>query len=150
MRCFTLLDLQSPKWRRSADKENSPSRCTASRYVLGRAQWTFDAECQKFLCVTFVKSNKNLRYARFTRNKNLSRKGKTQEVGFIVRSVSATLGEGCFTHNDRSFTADNVDGSRTHPEYCLLQRADKVGHPQAHRQRSGDFKAMEESHCGKV
>ena len=57
---------------------------------------------------------KNLRYARFTRNKNLRRKGKTQEVDFIVRSVSATLGEGCLTHNDRSFTADNVDGSRTH------------------------------------
>ena len=57
--------------------------------------------------------NKNLRYARFTRNKNLSRKGKQQEVNFIVRSVSATLGEGCLTHNDRSFTADNVDGNRT-------------------------------------
>ena len=24
------------------------------------------------------------------------------------------MGEGCLTHNDRSFTADNVDGSRTH------------------------------------
>ena len=35
-------------------------------------------------------------------------------MDFIVRSVSATLGEGCLTHNDRSFTADNVDGSRTH------------------------------------
>ena len=44
----------------------------------------------------------------------MSRKGKTQEVDFIVRSVSATLGEGCLTHNDRSFTAYNVDGSRTH------------------------------------
>ncbi len=39
---------------------------------------------------------------------------------FIVRSVSATLGEGCLTHNDRSFMADNVDGSRTHLNiaYC--------------------------------
>ena len=35
-------------------------------------------------------------------------------MDFIVRSVSATLGEGCLSHNDRSFTADNVDGSRTH------------------------------------
>ena len=35
-------------------------------------------------------------------------------MDFIVRSVSATLGKGCLTHNDRSFTADNVDGSRTH------------------------------------
>ena len=82
--------------------------------ALGRAQWTFDAECQKCLCVTFDKSNKNLRYARFTRNKKIRQKGKQQEVDFIVRSVSATLGEGCLTHNDRSFTADNVDGSRTH------------------------------------
>ena len=30
------------------------------------------------------------------------------------------MGEGCFTHNDRSFTADNIDGSRTHLNiaYC--------------------------------
>ena len=35
-------------------------------------------------------------------------------MDFIERSVSATLGEGGLTHNDRSFTADNVDGSRTH------------------------------------
>ena len=35
-------------------------------------------------------------------------------MDFIVRSVSVTLGEGRLTHNDRSFTADNVDGSRTH------------------------------------
>ena len=62
----------------------------------------------------FALIEQNRKYARFTRNKNLSRKGKTQEVDFIVRSVSATLGEGCLTHNDRSFTADNVDGSRTH------------------------------------
>ena len=62
----------------------------------------------------FALIEQNQWYARFTRNKNLSRKGKTQEVDFIVRSVSATLGEGCLTHNNRSFTADNVDGSRTH------------------------------------
>jgi len=30
----------------------------ASNYALGRAQWTFDAECQKCFCVTFDKSNK--------------------------------------------------------------------------------------------
>ena len=47
-------------------------------------------------------------------------KAKHRRWDFIVRSVSATLGEGCFTHNDRSFTADNVDGSRTHLNiaYC--------------------------------
>ena len=41
-------------------------------------------------------------------------------MNFIVRSVSATLGEGCLPHNDRSFTAENVDGSRTHLNiaYC--------------------------------
>ena len=55
-----------------------------------------------------------LQVARFTRNKKSSRNSKQQEVDFIERSVSVTLGEGCLPHNDRSFTADNVDGSRTH------------------------------------
>ena len=38
-------------------------RCPASKYALGRAQWTFDAKCQKCLCVTFDKSNKTHPYA---------------------------------------------------------------------------------------
>ena len=82
--------------------------------ALGRAQWTFDAECQKCLCVTFDKSNKTASMLVSLAIRNLAEKAKKQEVDFIVRSVSATLGEGCLTHNDRSFTADNVDGSRTH------------------------------------
>ena len=73
----------------------------------------------------FALIEQNHRYARFTRNKKIRRKGKTQEVDFIVRSVSATLGEGCLTHNDRSFTADNVDGSRTHLNIAYVNESIK-------------------------
>ena len=84
----------------------------ASTYALGRTQWTFDAERQMCLCVTFDKSNKTASSS-FHSQSILSRKGKQQEGDFIERSVSITLGEGCLPNNDRSFTAENVDVNRT-------------------------------------
>ena len=41
----------------------SETQAATSAYALGRAQWTFDAKCQKCLCVTFDKSNKTHPYA---------------------------------------------------------------------------------------
>ena len=51
--------------------------------------------------------------------KNITEKGKTEAI-IIRRTISASSGKGVVEHNRRSYTAENVDPTRTHLniEYC--------------------------------
>ena len=59
--------------------------------ALGRAQWTFDAECQKCLCVTFDKSNKTCAVSGTLIQRRDAYKTQLQNTGFRAKQAKGWI-----------------------------------------------------------
>lgn len=91
-------------WRRSASKSGSPSR------LVCRYPYRCKPICPSGLCV----SNSLIRGLRYTLKR---------EIKMNIKSISMCDGKGSLSHNNREFTARNIDSSRTPNNIVFVQQA---------------------------